>query len=122
MTLSNINSLFAGIPRHLPKELCQILLKTPNIRIERILSAGQASPKNFWYDQEQAEWVMLLQGQARLSFADTEPVELNPGDYLLIPPHCKHRVDWTTPNQVCIWLAIHIDSETFTETVSAAGD
>jgi cupin 2 domain-containing protein len=66
---------------------------------------------------------MLLQGQARLSFADSEFVELNPGDYLFIPAYCKHRVDWTTPNQVSIWLAVHIESEPFTETLfAAAGD
>ncbi len=115
-------SIFTDIPKQLSEELSQTLLKTPNIRIERILSAGQASPVDFWYDQEQAEWVMLLQGQARLSFADTESVELNPGDYLLLPPHCKHRVDWTTPHQVSIWLAVHIESEPFTEALNAAGD
>jgi cupin 2 domain-containing protein len=51
---------------------------------------------------------MLLQGQARISFLDGDPVELNPGDYLLLPAHCQHRVDWTTSEPVCIWLAIHI--------------
>jgi cupin 2 domain-containing protein len=123
MTLFTHHSLFADIPKQLTEELCQILLKTPTIRIERILSQGQASPEGFWYNQEQAEWVILLQGQARLSFANSESVELNPGDYLLIPQHCKHRVDWTTPNQVSIWLAVHIESEPFTETLfAAAGD
>lgn len=117
-----IHSLFAEIPVELPEELNQILLKTPQLRIERILSAGQASPEDFWYDQTQAEWVMLLQGQARLSFADAESVELYPGDYLLIPPHCKHRVDWTTPHQVSIWLAVHIDAASITEILNAAGD
>ncbi len=101
-------SLFADIPRQLPEELCQTLFENPTVRIERILSKGHYSAENTWYDQEQTEWVILLQGQARLSFMDGEPVELNPGDYLLLPAHCKHRVDWTSADQVSIWLAIHI--------------
>ncbi|MCK9605152.1 MAG: cupin domain-containing protein [Methylomonas sp.] len=107
MNISPI-SLFADIPRHLPEELCQTLLENPTVRIERILSKGHYSAENAWYDQEQTEWVILLQGKARLSFMDDEPVELSPGDYLLLPAHCKHRVDWTTADQVSIWLAIHI--------------
>ena len=101
-------SLFADIPRRLPFELCQTLFENPSIRIERIVSKGHNSAENTWYDQEQSEWVMLLQGQARLSFLDADSVELNPGDYLLLPAHCKHRVDWTSKDPECIWLAIHI--------------
>lgn len=101
-------SLFADIPRQLPEELCQTLLENPTVRIERILSQGHYSAENAWYDQEQAEWVLLLQGKARLGFIDAEPVELNPGDYLLLPAHCKHRVEWTAADRVSIWLAIHI--------------
>lgn len=101
-------SLFADIPRQLPEELCQTLFENPTVRIERILSKGHYSAESTWYDQEQTEWVILLQGQARLSFMEGDPVELNPGDYLLLPAHCKHRVDWTSADQVSIWLAIHI--------------
>jgi len=101
-------SLLKNLPQDLPEELCQTLLEYPHLRIERILSQGQHSPENSWYDQEQAEWVMLLQGHARLSFAEAESIELYPGDYLHLPAHCKHRVDWTDPNQISIWLAVHI--------------
>lgn len=101
-------SLFADIPQQLPDELCQTLLEKPNIRIERILSLGQTSEENSWYDQPQDEWVLLLQGQARLEFIDSEPVDLNPGDYLFLPAHYRHRVAWTSSNQTCIWLAIHL--------------
>jgi cupin 2 domain-containing protein len=104
-------SLFTDIPRQLPEELCQTLFQNPNIRIERILSKGHYSAENTWYDQTQTEWVVLLQGQARISFVDRAPIDLNPGDYLLLPAHCKHRVDWTTSEPVCIWLAIHIQEE-----------
>ena len=104
--------MFADIPQPLPHELCQTLFENPVVRIERIISKGHNSAENFWYDQEQPEWVMLLQGQARLSFIDAEPVEMNPGDYVLLPAHCKHRVDWTSEEPECIWLAIHIDEQT----------
>jgi cupin 2 domain-containing protein len=100
--------IFTDIPAQLPTELCQTLLAKPNIRIERIISKGHCSALDDWYDQSQDEWVILLQGQARLTFTDADPVELNPGDYLLIPAHCKHRVDWTRPDTESVWLAIHI--------------
>lgn len=102
------SSIFTDIPVQLPTELCQTLLSKPNLRIERIVSRGHCSAKEDWYDQDQDEWVMLLQGQARLTFKETAPVELGPGDYLLIPAHCLHRVDWTSPDQDTVWLAIHI--------------
>jgi cupin 2 domain-containing protein len=101
-------SIFADIPKQLPDELCQTLLAKPNVRIERIVSKGHHSTEDFWYDQAQDEWVLVLQGQARLSFIDNDSVELNAGDYLLIPAHRQHRVDWTAPDEETVWLAIHI--------------
>ena len=105
---TSLASLFADIPQQLPEELCQTLLENPTVRIERILSRGHSSPEHGWYDQEQTEWVILLQGKARLSFADAESVDMKAGDYLLLPSHCKHRVDWTSSEPICIWLAIHL--------------
>ncbi|OQW77540.1 MAG: phosphoribosylaminoimidazole carboxylase [Proteobacteria bacterium ST_bin11] len=106
----NISSscIFTGIPAQLPIELCQTLFSKPTIRVERIVSKGHCSAENEWYDQNQDEWVILLQGAARLTFAQSTPVDLKPGDYLLIPAHCRHRVDWTDPDMESIWLAIHI--------------
>jgi len=101
-------SIYHGIPTSLPSELCQTLLEKPILRIERIVSRGHSSD---WYDQDNDEWVMLLQGEARLTFADGGELRLTAGDYLLIPAHCKHRVDWTAPDRDSIWLAIHIGSE-----------
>ena len=102
------SSIFTGIPAQLPTELCQTLLSAPNIRVERIVSKGHCSGDNDWYDQDQDEWVMLVQGAARLIFADDSAIELKPGDYVFIPAHCKHRVDWTSPDTETIWLAIYI--------------
>ena len=76
-------------------------------RIERIISTGQSSPEEFWYDQDQAEFVMLLQGQATLAFSDGEEVELNPGDWILVPARDRHRVVSTTSKPPCVWLAVH---------------
>ena len=86
-------------------ELFVSLLKTSNIRIERIVSYGQASPDGFWYDQEEHEWIILLKGAARLT-VDERTIELRQGDYLNIPSHTKHRVEWTTPDEPTVWLAV----------------
>jgi cupin 2 domain-containing protein len=91
----------------LPEELFQSLLSAPNVRIERIVSQGHASPDGFWYDQETHEWVLLISGAARLRFEGDEPLEMRPGSYANIPAHRRHRIEWTDPMQLTIWLAIH---------------
>ncbi len=104
-------SLFAHIPGQLPKEVFETWLETPAFRLERILSLGHVTPEGEWYDQEQNEWVAVLQGRARLAFEDqAEPIDLKPGDALLIPAHCRHRVAWTDPDQETIWLALHFQT------------
>lgn len=89
----------------LPTEVFETLAAGPHCRIERIISEGHTSPAHEWYDQEQSEWVLVLQGAARLEFED-RALELAPGDYVNIPARCKHRVAWTTPSQRTIWLAV----------------
>ena len=78
-----------------------------NIQIERIVSTGQTTPSGQWYNQELDEWVILLQGEAELCYADYTKIKLKAGDYLLIPAHTKHRVEYTSIEPVCIWLAVH---------------
>lgn len=103
-------NLFADIPEQLTDELVSILLTAANIRVERIISNGHCSPNGFWYDQPQAEWVAVLKGRAKLRFEDNDSVvELHPGDFLNIPAHRRHRVDWTPPDEPTVWLAIHCD-------------
>ncbi|MEZ6091453.1 MAG: cupin domain-containing protein [Pirellulaceae bacterium] len=65
-----------------------------------------ASPEGFWYDQEENEWVVVLKGEAALLFEDGESVQMMPGDHVLIPAHRKHRVQWTTPDEPTVWLAV----------------
>ncbi len=102
MTSTN---LFTDLPAHLPAELVTKLLVAADVRIERIISHGHASPADFWYDQPQAEWVIVLKGAARLQFEHVT-VEMKPGDFVNIPAHRKHRVEWTTPDEPTIWLAV----------------
>lgn len=76
------------------------------VRIERIVSAGHASDDGFWYDQNEHEWVMVLQGSAVLALQGQEDVHLVAGDYLNIPAHTRHRVVSTAKDQLTIWLAV----------------
>ncbi len=98
-------NLFTDLPSHLPDELFTTLLEADNLRIERIVSHGHSSPEGFWYDQDQHEWVVVLQGAARLSI-EGEATHLNPGDHIHIPAHQRHRVEWTTPDEPTVWLAV----------------
>ena len=101
-------NLFADLPQHWPDELVTTLLDATNVRIERIVSHGHASLEEFWYDQDHHEWVVVLKGAARLRFEDDEqPVEMKPGDFVNIPAHRKHRVEWTTQDEPTIWLAVY---------------
>jgi cupin 2 domain-containing protein len=103
-----VNNLFGGIPGNVPEEIIEVLLKAPGFHLERIVSAGQATPPGRWYDQESHEWVLLLSGAAGLLFeGETELRVLGPGDYLLIPARCRHRVEWTDPARPTVWLALH---------------
>jgi cupin 2 domain-containing protein len=100
-------NIFENIPEKLPEEIFETIISTPHVSIERVISNGHSSPQDFWYDQDRNEWVIVLKGQARLKFFKEESVELRPGDYIHIPAHCKHRVEWTDPNEATIWLAVH---------------
>ena len=101
-------NLFTGLPSNLPEELIETLVDAPDIRIERIVSTGHASPPEFWYDQAESEWVVVLRGEAVLAFEDETRV-LKPGDYVLIPPHCKHRVDSKSQAEPTVWLAVFFE-------------
>jgi cupin 2 domain-containing protein len=102
------NNFFGNIPTKLDNELFEEILAGNTFKMERIVSRGHASPEGFWYDQEENEWVILLQGSAGLYFAGKEElVVLHCGDYVLIPRHLRHRVEWTDPHQETVWLAVY---------------
>jgi len=103
--MANLTNILADLPDQLPNELVQKILKTPNVRIERIVSHGHRSPADSWYDQDENEWVLLIAGAARLQF-DDEIIEMTPGSFANIASHRRHRVDWTDPDQATVWLAV----------------
>lgn len=102
-------NLFADLPAAPVAEQIIPLLTTPNVRIERIVSHGQASPPDFWYDQSEAEWVIVLEGSAAILFdGESAPRALKRGDHLHIPAHVRHRVASTDTKAPTVWLAVHI--------------
>lgn len=108
---SQLTNLFSQLPEQALKaeaETFETLLSAANVRIERIVSTGQASPPDFWYCQPQGEWVVVLQGSAGVRL-EQEPAAriLHAGDVLTIPARCRHRVEWTKAGETTIWLAVH---------------
>lgn len=100
-------NLFAAIPERLPDELFDTLLSGAAFRLERIVSHGHSTPPGQWYDQDENEWVLLLQGEAALQLeGQTDPITLRPGDHLLLPARCRHRVAWTATGTDTVWLAL----------------
>ena len=101
-------SLLKDIPAEIPDELFETICSTDRVKIERIVSKGHASPEGFWYDQEQNEFVLIVQGSAGLKIeGEDDIVALKAGDYLNIGSHVKHRVEWTDSSCTTIWLAVH---------------
>lgn len=108
----NIGNLFAAIPTELSDEFTETLASGQNITVERIISRGHRSPDGFWYDQDRAEWVMVVTGGAQIEFKDGTVRDMGPGDWVTIAPHEKHRVAWTKPNCDTVWLAVFYSEDT----------
>ena len=89
--------------RPLPEELTTVLVESRNIRIERIISTGQVSG---WYDQAETEFVVLLEGNAIIEFESGITVDMSKGDTVLIKPHERHRVIYTSSEPPCVWLCV----------------
>ncbi len=101
-------NLFSEIPLTLQEEFFQTLAESGSVRIERIVSDGHASPPGEWYDQNRDEWVMLVSGEATLRFENNaDLVTMLPGDHVMIPAGCRHRVERTDMTQKTVWLAVH---------------
>lgn len=106
-----MNNVFDNLPADLTTEHFLDLLNTPKVRIERIVSQGHGSPETGWYDQSEDEWVMVLQGEGTLAFADGREVKLQTGSFLHIPAHCQHKVSHTLANELTVWLAIFFNAD-----------
>ena len=103
-----MDNLFASVPATTPEELVHVLARTPDLRLERIVSTAHRTPSGQWYEQATNEWVVVLRGSAGLRFADEEDVVvMRPGDWMDIAAHRRHRVEWTDPAEPTVWLALH---------------
>jgi len=111
-------NIFADIPAQLMEERFETIVERSGARIERIISYGQSTPEGEWYDQVQDEWVLLISGSAELLIeGEIEPRQLGPGDYLLLPARCRHRVVRTDRDEKTIWLAIHLNPEPYSNSI-----
>lgn len=110
VAMPNLTNLMSSPPDASAGEITEALLSARGVRLERIVSHGQASPPGYWYDQAEAEWVLVLSGSARLAIAgEPEDRVLREGDAIFLPAHCRHRVTWTDPDRSTVWLALFIE-------------
>jgi len=106
-----VENLLTGCADSAAEEVFCELLANRSFKLERIVSTGQATPPGKWLDQDRDEWVAVLRGSARLRFEGPhQEIDLRAGDYLTIPAHRRHRVEWTDDSQPTIWLALHFDA------------
>lgn len=111
MANPNVTNILRRFEVRPETEVLETFAATDHFLFERIVSYGHVTPPGRWMDQPRDEWIVLLLGGARLRFqASDDTVELRPGDAIKIPSHCRHRVDWTTPDTETVWLALHYDS------------
>lgn len=104
-----MNNVFTALPKDQTQEHFEDLLVQPGVKLERIVSYGQSTPPDEWYDQAWDEWVMLVQGAASLRLEEHDRlVHMKPGDHMFLPAHCRHRVESTLPDQPTIWIALHL--------------
>jgi cupin 2 domain-containing protein len=102
-----LKNIFDNVPENIPEEIFERLIVNSNFHLERIISQGHNSPKDFWYDQDTNEFVILISGSAELHFFDGEKFFLKPGDYFIIPANTKHRIERTDSEQKTFWLTLH---------------
>ncbi|MGO8915593.1 MAG: cupin [Stellaceae bacterium] len=107
MTAASGN-IYADLTPERGEEEFTALVSSSDLRLERIVSTGQTTPEGQWLEQDSDEWVILLRGAAGLRFEGEVGAQLlAAGDYLHIPAHRRHRVDWTAPGEATVWLALH---------------
>ena len=116
-----IANLLDDLPPAGSDEVFEPLLERAGVRLERIVSSGQSTPPDAWYDQEQDEWVMIVAGAARLCIEGQGVFDMKAGDSVFLPAHCRHRVEWTDPRQQTVWLALHLWNEARGSGPAAAG-
>ena len=98
-------------------ELFESLLEKGDLRVERIVTLTSYAEPGEWYDQETDEWVVLLKGSAEIEYKAGTKTRLEAGDHLFIPARRVHRVAWSSPDEICIWLAVHGNFKDFQKRV-----
>ena len=101
-----MGNLLSSLPETLDEEVFESILAASHVRIERIVSRGHTSPEQGWYDQNENEWVMVLEGAGTVLFEESGSIHLEKGDHLTISAHARHRVSWTDPERVTVWLVV----------------
>jgi|SRR3989338_454856 len=99
-------NFFSKIPKSIPKELFETIVSSNDFKIEKIISKGHKTKKDYWYDQDNNESVLILNGSAELLFENEELIKMKEGEYIIIPAHKKHRVEKTDEKKETIWLTI----------------
>ncbi len=97
-----MNNIFKNLPDNLTEEVLENLASSSQVKIERIISKGHSSPSFGWYDQDQNEWVIVLKGQAEITFENDSTVLLSAGDYVNIKAHQKHKVKGADENSLVL--------------------
>lgn len=99
-----VKNLLENIPDSSKDEIFETLISNDNVRIERIISYGQITPKDYWYDQDEDEFVLIIKGSAKILYKDGTIITLNTNDFLNIEAHQKHQVIYT--EDTTVWLAV----------------
>ena len=86
-----VKNIFTPVSLAAAGEEFLTLFENPSVKIERIVSHSHSSPENYWYDQADDEWVVVLRGTAILEFADGELLTMNVGDSVTIGRHAGEQ-------------------------------
>jgi cupin 2 domain-containing protein len=103
-----MSNLLTNLPDARTSEIFTELLSRPGIRLERIVSQGQATPQDVPMVQDEDEWVVLLAGEAGLRIEDGAEVRLAPGNSIFIAAGQRHWVTFTAKDRPTVWLALHL--------------
>ena len=108
MDKNNLSNIFQNLPDASRFEHEEDLLNRDSVRITRILSQGQTSEI---YEQEEDEWVMVLVGEAEITFPDehNHTVALRCGDFLFLEAGRRHHV--TRTSDPCLWLCVFFPTD-----------
>ena len=105
-----MNLFDLDIDRAMAEEVTEVVFEDGRIRIERIVSMGQTTPRGFVYDQNENEFVSVIRGEAELTLTQSgERIFLREGDSFMIEAGVHHIVSYTS--SPCVWLCVFEKTE-----------